>query len=191
MGRSFVVADLPGLIEGAHTGVGLGVRFLRHVERTRLLAHLIDTSDASDRDPVQDFKIITGELGAFSEALAAKPMMVVATKLDATTDNSRLDALRNFCAVNNLEFHAISAAAGQGVKELVRAMADALDRIPRARPDAGQPAEVEETIAKGAATFPYRPASPAPSDSPGSSDFSAPSSESRKSIDAASTSKRQ
>ncbi len=138
MGRSFVVADLPGLIEGAHTGAGLGIRFLRHVERTRLLAHLIDTSDASDRDPVQDFKIISGELAAFSESLGAKPMIVVATKLDATTDNHRLDALRDFCVAKNLEFHSISAAAGQGVKELVRAMADALDRIPRARPDADQ-----------------------------------------------------
>src|SRR6201984_2488307 len=70
MGRSFVVADLPGLIEGAHTGVGLGIRFLRHIERTRLVAHLIDTSDASDRDPVHDFEIISGELAAFSEQLA-------------------------------------------------------------------------------------------------------------------------
>ncbi len=93
LGRTFVVADLPGLIEGANKGVGLGTRFLRHIERTRLVAHLVDTSDASDRDPVRDFEIICGELAAFSESLAAKPMMVVATKLDATTDRARLDTL--------------------------------------------------------------------------------------------------
>jgi GTP-binding protein len=129
MGRAFVVADLPGLIEGAHTGVGLGIRFLRHVERTRLLAHLIDTSDASDRDPVHDFEIISGELAAFSEKLAAKPMIVVATKLDATTDRARLEKLRDFCAAHGLEFHSISAASGAGIPQLVRAMADALDRL--------------------------------------------------------------
>ena len=90
-GRTFVVADLPGLIEGAHEGVGLGIRFLKHVERTRLIAHLVDTSDANDRDPVRDFEIIEHELAAFSPALAEKPMIVVATKLDATTDRTHLD----------------------------------------------------------------------------------------------------
>ena len=135
MGRSFVVADLPGLIEGAHTGVGLGIRFLRHIERTRLVAHLIDTSDASDRDPVHDFEVISGELAAFSEKLAAKPVSVVATKLDATTDRTRLDKLRDFCAERGLEFHAISSASGEGIPQLVRAMADALDRLaPREPP---------------------------------------------------------
>lgn len=131
LGRTFVVADLPGLIEGAHEGAGLGIRFLRHVERTRLLVHLIDTSDANDADPVHSFEIINGELHAFSEALVEKPMIVVATKLDATTDRTRLEALRGFCRERNLEFHAISAAAGEGVRELVRSIADALDKIPR------------------------------------------------------------
>ena len=131
LGRTFVVADLPGLIEGAHEGAGLGIRFLRHVERTRLLVHLIDTSDANDADPVHSFEIINGELHAFSEALIEKPMIVVATKLDATTDRTRLEALREFCRERNLEFHAISAAAGEGVRELVRSIADALDKIPR------------------------------------------------------------
>src|ERR1700730_2966294 len=128
-GRTFVVADLPGLIEGAHTGVGLGIRFLKHIERTRLVAHLIDTSDASDRDPVHDFEIIENELAAFSETLAEKPMIVVATKLDATTDKTRLKKLREFCAAHGLEFHAISSASGEGIPQLVRAMADALDRL--------------------------------------------------------------
>src|SRR6202163_2196353 len=90
-GRTFVVADLPGLIEGAHEGVGLGTRFLKHIERTRLIAHLVDTSDANDRDPIRDFEIIEHELASFSPALIEKPMIVVATKLDATTNRDHLD----------------------------------------------------------------------------------------------------
>jgi GTP-binding protein len=132
LGRTFVVADLPGLIEGAHEGAGLGIRFLRHVERTRLLVHLIDTSDASDADPVYSFEIICGELRAFSETLTEKPMIVVATKLDATPDRTRLENLRSFCSEHKLEFHAISAATGEGVRELVRSIADELDKIPKA-----------------------------------------------------------
>jgi GTPase len=131
LGRTFVVADLPGLIEGASEGAGLGTRFLRHVERTRLLVHLIDTSDTAEKDPVEAFDIIEGELHAFSEALTRKPQIVVATKLDATTDRSKLDELRDFSNKRGIEFHAISAATGEGVKELVRAIADALDKIPK------------------------------------------------------------
>ncbi len=135
LGRTFVVADLPGLIEGAHEGHGLGMRFLRHVERTRLLVHLIDTSDSNVDDPVHSYEVIAGELRAFSEKLTEKPLIVVATKLDATTDTARLDALRDFCQQHRLEFHSISAVAGEGVKDLVRSIADALDKIPRATPD--------------------------------------------------------
>jgi GTPase len=149
MGRTFVVADLPGLIEGAHEGVGLGIRFLKHVERTRLIAHLVDTSDFTDHDPVHDFEIIEHELSAFSPELAEKPMMVVATKLDATTDRTHLEELRAFAAERGLEFHAISSATGEGIVELVRAIANALDRIPKpARPvDALQPEEVHSAAA--------------------------------------------
>jgi GTP-binding protein len=143
LGRTFVVADLPGLIEGASQGAGLGIRFLRHVERTRLLVHLIDTSDMAEMDPVKAFEIIEGELGAFSEKLLVKPMIVVATKVDATTDRTKLEELRKFCRKKGLEFHAISAAAGEGVKELVRGIADALDRIPKEALD-HEDAEVEE-----------------------------------------------
>jgi GTPase len=128
-GRTFVVADLPGLIENAHQGAGLGTRFLRHVERTRLLAHLVDA--ASGRDPVHDFEIVAGELRKFSETLAAKPMIVVANKIDAAGDRATVERLREFCAGRNLAFYAISAVTGEGVSELVRAMADALERIPR------------------------------------------------------------
>lgn len=131
LGRTFVVADLPGLIEGASEGAGLGIRFLRHVERTRLLVHLIDTSDTAETDPLKAFEIIEEELRAFSEALTEKPMIVVATKLDATTDRRKLEELRGFCEETGLEFHAISAATGEGLKELLRGMADALDRLPK------------------------------------------------------------
>jgi GTP-binding protein len=134
LGRTFVVADLPGLIEGAHLGAGLGIRFLRHIERTRLLVHLIDTSDSNADDPIHSFEVINGELQAFSESLTEKPMIIVATKLDATTDGARLGALRDFCKLRELEFHSISAVTGEGVKELVRSIADALEKIPRPAP---------------------------------------------------------
>jgi GTP-binding protein len=146
-GRTFVVADLPGLIEGAHDGAGLGTRFLKHIERTRLIAHLVDTSDANDRDPVRDFEVIEHELASFSPMLAEKPMIVVATKLDATTDRAHLEELRSFCGQRGLEFHAISSATGEGIVELVRAMADALDRIPKL----AVPVEGGETQAAAAA----------------------------------------
>jgi GTP-binding protein len=148
LGRTFVVADLPGLIEGASQGAGLGIRFLRHVERTRLLVHLIDTSDATDVDPVKAFEIINAELAAFSAGLMEKPMIVVASKLDATTDRSRLEELQKFCKKKGLEFHAISAATGEGVKELMKGMADALDKIPREEvdeaSDEGEEAKLED-----------------------------------------------
>jgi GTPase len=150
-GRTFVVADVPGLIEGAHEGAGLGTRFLKHLERTRLIAHLVDTSDANDRDPIRDFEIIMHELAAFSPELAEKPMIVVATKLDATTDRAHLDELREFAAKRGLEFHAVSSASGEGIVELVRAMADALDRIPKP----AMPAETAEapTAARAASNI--------------------------------------
>jgi GTP-binding protein len=121
--RSFVVADLPGLIEGAHEGHGLGIQFLKHIERTSLLLHLVDVSEASGRDPVQDFDTIVAELAAFSDALAAKPMLVVATKLDAAQEPDRLESLRGHAAAKGLAFFAISSATGQGVDELKYAVA--------------------------------------------------------------------
>jgi GTPase len=146
-GRTFVVADLPGLIEGAHEGVGLGTRFLKHIERTRLIAHLVDTSDANDRDPIRDFEIIEHELASFSPALTEKPMIVVATKLDATTNRQHLDELRAFAKKRGLEFYAVSSASGEGIVALVRAMADALDRIPK--PSRERDAEEARAAAAG------------------------------------------
>src|SRR5262245_27113299 len=122
--KSFVVPNIPGLIEGAHTGAGLGIQFLRHVERTRLLAHLVDVSESSGRDPVSDFHVIMSELASFSEALAAKPMIVVATKMDVAQDPSRVAALRDLAASRGLAFFAISSATGQGLDDLKFAMAE-------------------------------------------------------------------
>lgn len=122
--RSFVVADIPGLIEGAHLGHGLGIQFLRHIERTRLLAHLVDVSDASGRDPVEDFEIVMRELASFSEELAAKPMIVVATKMDAAQDAERVASLRDLARARGLDYFEISSATGQGVEALKLAMGE-------------------------------------------------------------------
>ncbi len=122
--RSFVVADIPGLIEGAHEGHGLGIQFLRHIERTRLLAHLVDVSEASGRDPVEDFEIVMNELASFSEKLAAKPMIVVATKMDAAQDLSRVERLRDHVRQRGFDFFEISSATGQGIEALKLAMSE-------------------------------------------------------------------
>jgi len=122
--RTFVVADIPGLIEGAHTGHGLGIQFLRHVERTRLLAHLVDVSETTGRDPVHDFEIVMSELASFSEDLARKSMIVVATKLDAAQDPERVASLEALARERGLPFFKISSATGEGLAALKRAMAD-------------------------------------------------------------------
>jgi GTP-binding protein len=123
---SFVVADIPGLIEGAHLGHGLGIQFLRHIERTRILAHLVDVSDVSGREPARDFEIVMEELASFSEDLVAKPMVVVATKLDAAQDPERVESIRNLAAERGLSFFAISSATGQGIDQLKFALAEQL-----------------------------------------------------------------
>jgi GTP-binding protein len=124
--RTFVVADIPGLIEGAHEGHGLGIQFLRHIERTRLLAHLVDVSEFSGRDPVNDFDVVMEELASFSEALMEKPMIVVATKIDAAQDPDRIARLREHAAARGFPFYEISSVTGEGIDALKRAIADAV-----------------------------------------------------------------
>ena len=119
--RSFVVADVPGLIEGAHEGHGLGDKFLRHIERTKVLVHLVDVSGASGRDPVQDFDVIMNELRQFDPKVAAKPMIVAATKMDAVTEPNAVDALERHVRDRGLPFFRISAVAGTSVNELLEA----------------------------------------------------------------------
>jgi GTP-binding protein len=121
--RTFVVADIPGLIEGAHEGAGLGIQFLRHVERTRLLVHLVDVSEASGRDPANDFEVIMEELRSFSTEMAEKPMIVAASKIDVAQDPARVTALERLAAARGLEFVRISGVTGAGLDELKRKMA--------------------------------------------------------------------
>jgi GTP-binding protein len=143
--RTMVVADIPGLIEGAHEGAGLGDRFLRHVERTKLLLHLVDVSSASGRDTVSDYETINRELKAYDEQLAMRPQIVVATKIDALDEPERLDRLRERAEADGRPFHAISSATKEGVRELVMAAARLLDEIN------GEREEKSEEAHRGAA----------------------------------------
>jgi GTPase len=128
--RTFVVADIPGLIEGAHLGSGLGDRFLRHIERTRLLLHLVDVSSSSGRDAVDDYETVNRELAAYNPELAVRLQIVVATKIDALDEPERLEALRARAERDNRLFLAISSATGKGVRELTNAVAVKLDELP-------------------------------------------------------------
>lgn len=121
--KTFVVADIPGLIEGASEGAGLGDRFLRHVERTKLILHLVDVSSLSGRDPVEDYEIINRELANYNQDLADRPQIVVATKMDALDEPERLERLRKQAKKDGKEFLEISSVTNTGLKELVRAVA--------------------------------------------------------------------
>ena len=118
--ETFVVADIPGLIEGAHQGQGLGDRFLRHIERTKILVHLVDLSDATGRDPVRDYKVVAHELASFSQLLSEKQCIVAGTKLDAMQDPKRMEALKEHCASLRLAFQPISSVTGKGIDPLLR-----------------------------------------------------------------------
>ena len=119
--RSFVVADVPGLIEGAHEGHGLGHQFLRHIERTKVLVHLVDVSGASGRDPVEDFDTIRRELDLYNADLLKKPQLVAANKIDAVDEPKRVTALEKRAKKLKLPFFTISAVTGEGVKALIEA----------------------------------------------------------------------
>ncbi len=137
---SFVVADIPGLIEGAHLGAGLGTQFLRHIERTRLLVHLVDVSDSSGRsDPTKDYEVIRRELESFGAGLEQKLEIIVASKLDAA-NCEKFAKLERYCKERGQELHAISAVTGEGVEKLKRAMAAKVEEIRKAE---GPSAEVE------------------------------------------------
>lgn len=125
--RSFVVADIPGLIEGAHTGAGLGFQFLRHVERTSLLLHLVDISVMSIGDPVENLEKINRELELYDNRLLEKPQMIIATKLDIA-DKNRLDRLSDYCKNSRRDFFAVSSATGEGIKELIKYVSARLER---------------------------------------------------------------
>jgi GTP-binding protein len=132
--ESFVMADIPGLIAGAHQGKGLGDRFLKHVERTRLLLHLIDVAEFTGRDPIEDYYVIVKELESFSPEVAQKPMLMVASRVDAGGDSNRLFALREFCRKQKRPLYEISSVTGEGLEELKRAAWAMLRGIPRLNP---------------------------------------------------------
>ncbi len=121
--RTFVVADIPGIIEGAHEGRGLGIQFLKHIERTKVLVHLVDMSETG-RDPIHDFETLMIELESFDESLAKRPMLVAASKMDVAQDPEKVAALREVAKAHSMPFFEISSATGQGIEALKFALAE-------------------------------------------------------------------
>ena len=130
-GDSFVIADIPGIIEGASQGVGLGLKFLRHVERTRLLLHVIDVSGVSGRNPIDDFNTINNELKGYSEKLAARKQIIVASKSDIIQDETLYNELEEFAKQRNIEIFKISSVTGDGVDKLLKYVTDILKTLPK------------------------------------------------------------
>ena len=130
-GESFVIADIPGLIEGASKGAGLGTQFLRHIERTRLLLHVIDVSASEGRDPVEDFYVINKELAEYSPKLAKRKQIIVANKIDSMQDPTLYEKLEKLAKEKNMEIFKISAVTGQGIKELMSEVSKILKTLPK------------------------------------------------------------
>ena len=130
-GESFVIADIPGIIEGASQGVGLGIQFLRHIERTRLLLHVIDVSGVEGRNPVEDFNIINEELKQYSEKLANRKQIIVANKIDSMQDEGLYKELEQMAKQKNIEIYKISAVTGEGLKQLLTRVNEVLKTLPR------------------------------------------------------------
>ncbi len=128
-GKSFVMADIPGLIEGAHEGIGLGHKFLRHIERTRLIIHIVDVSGIEGRNPIEDFEKINNELARYSQSLAERPQIVAANKTDILQNESLLNEFRAYIKDKGLPFFEISAAAHKGTKELINCVSQMLDTL--------------------------------------------------------------
>lgn len=141
--KSFVMADIPGLIEGASDGVGLGHEFLRHVERCRLIVHVVDASGVEGRNPIEDFNIINSELKNFSEELSERPQIIAANKCDMASEE-QIEAIKHFAKENNMEFFAISAATTQGTKELINAVSNKLEDLPPVKSFEAEPISQEE-----------------------------------------------
>ena len=128
-GKSFVMADIPGLIEGAHEGIGLGHEFLRHIERTRLIVHIVDVSGTEGRNPIDDFEKINNELSLYSKSLAERPQIVAANKIDVITEPKLLEDFRKYIEDKGLKLFEISAAAHTGTKELINQVSKLLDTL--------------------------------------------------------------
>ena len=130
-GDSFVIADIPGIIEGASEGIGLGIQFLRHVERTRLLLHVIDVSGTEGRDPVQDYYTINNELKKYSEKLSTRKQIIVANKIDIMQDETKYKELEELAKKEGLEIYKISGATGEGIEQLLNRVSEVLKTLPK------------------------------------------------------------
>lgn len=150
--KSFVMADIPGLIEGASEGVGLGHSFLRHVDRCRLIVHVIDVSGIEGRDPIEDFNTINKELENFNSDLAQRPQIVAANKCDMATEE-QINNFKAFIESKNLPFYQISAATTSGTKELINAIASKLDELPPIKEYEPEPIPIEELVEENANKF--------------------------------------
>ena len=129
-GDSFVMADIPGIIEGASEGIGLGIQFLRHIERTRLLLHVIDVAGVEGRNPVNDFNKVNEELKKYSEKLSTRRQIIVANKIDSMQNTSNFEELEKTATQNNIEIFKISAVTGEGLNELFNHVAEILKTLP-------------------------------------------------------------
>ncbi len=147
-GKSFVMADIPGLIEGASEGIGLGHEFLRHVDRCRLIVHVVDVSGSEERDPCEDFEIINRELKNFSEELSQRPQIVAANKCDMATEEQR-NAFRKFIEEKGLSFCEISAATTMGTKELIQMISAELEKLPPIKEYEPDPVTFDENAGFG------------------------------------------
>lgn len=144
--QSFVMADIPGIIEGASEGMGLGHEFLRHIERCRLLLHVVDVSGCEGRDPLEDFETINKELTAFSPLLASCPQVVAGNKADIITDPEKAEEFRKFIAEKGLDYYEISAATGVGIKELLFGIYEKIKNLPPVKVYESEYEEVQKEI---------------------------------------------
>ena len=143
--KSFIMADIPGIIEGAHQGVGLGIDFLRHIERTRILVHVLDASGIEGRDPIEDFYTINKELESFSKELAQKPQIVAANKTDIPSAQENIHRLKEELEVKGIKVFPVSAATAKGFDELLAELVKMLDELPPLEPFEEEWDEVDET----------------------------------------------
>jgi len=128
-GKTFVVADIPGLIRGAHEGAGLGIKFLRHIERTKVLIHLLDLSPLTERDPIEDYRIMNEELEAYSPELKNKPQIIAPNKIDITEAKEKIKGIENYFKKLEIKVFPISSATGEGINELIREVGKSLERL--------------------------------------------------------------
>lgn len=148
----FTVADVPGLIEGAHEGKGLGIQFLKHLERTSLLIHLIDISETGTRDPIHDFEVVRQELASYHPGLAEKPFRVAATKIDIEGNGENKQKLRLYCRKKKIPFHEISAATGEGIQPLIKVLGHQVESVrKRAAERSAEEKEAKERLQKSGA----------------------------------------